>query len=142
VSDVRRRWDTDERGHGVADAGQFADGARELVAAMETADWVTEEPEAHLLPHVRRICEGPPLSLVRAEVDEDGVLAVELHWEGGDDSHWPEVWRVVGSFAESASYLRQRSENGTDIFDVVTGMLAGQTAFAPHGHTVRIRVTR
>jgi hypothetical protein len=126
----------------VADARQFAGGARELVAAMETTDWVAEEPEAHLLPHIRRICAGSPLSLVQADVAEDGVLLVELRWEGGDESHWPEVWRVVGSFAESASYLHQRRENGTDVFDVVTGMLAGETVFAPHGHTVRIRVTR
>jgi hypothetical protein len=139
---VKRRWDIDERGHGIADARQFADGARELVAAMETTDWVAEEPEAHLLPHIRRTCEGSPLSLVGAEVAEDGVLVVELRWEAGDESHRPDVWRVIGSFAESASYLHQWSENGTDVFDVVTGMLAGQTAFAPHGHTVRIRLTR
>jgi hypothetical protein len=139
---VKRRWDIDERGHGVADARQFADGARDLVAAMETTDWVAEEPEAHLLPHIRRTCEGSPLSLIEAGVAEDGVLVVEFRWEGGDESHWPEVWRVIGSFAESASYLHQRSENGTDVFDVVTGMLAGETQFAPHGHTVRIRVTR
>jgi hypothetical protein len=139
---VERRWDIDERGHGVADARQFADRARELVAAMETTDWVTEEPEAHLLPHIRRICEASPLSLVSAEVDEDGVLVVDLRWEGGDESHWPDAWRAIGSFAESASYLHQRGENGTDVFDVVTGMIAGETHFAPHGHTVRLRVTR
>ena len=139
---MKPRWDTDERGHGVADARQFADAARDLVAAMEAADWVAEEPEAHLLPHIRRICEESPLSVAEAGVAEDGVLVVELHWQGGDESHWPEVWRVIGSFAESASYLHQRSENGTDVFDVVTGMLAEETVFAPHGHTVRLRVTR
>jgi hypothetical protein len=139
---VKPRWDTDERGHGVADARQFADAARDLVAAMEATDWIAEEPEAHLLPHIRRICEESLLSLAEAGVAEDGVLVVELHWQGGDESHWPEVWRVIGSFAESASYLHQRSENGTDVFDVVTGMLAEETVFAPHGHTVRLRVTR
>ena len=139
---MKGRWDIDDRGHGVADARQFADGARELVAAMETTHWVTEEPEAHLLPHIRRILQASLLSLVTAEVDEHGVLVVELRLEGGDESHWPEVWRVVGSFAESASYLHQWSDNGTDVFDIVTGMLAGETHFAPHGHTVRLRVTR
>ena len=139
---VNRRWDTDERGHGIADARQFADGARDLVAAMETTDWVAEEPEAHLLPHIRRVCDGSPLSLVDAEVAEDGVLVVKLRWEGGDESHWPDVWRVIGSFAESASYLHHGREDGTEVFDVVTGMLAGETHFAPHGHTVRLRVTR
>ena len=139
---MKPRWDTDERCHGVADARQFADATRDLVAAMEATDWVAEEPEAHLLPHIRRVCEESPLALVEAGVAEDGVLVVELRWKGADESHWPEVWRVIGSFAESASYLHQRSENGTDVFDVVTGMLAGETVFAPHGHTVRLRVTR
>jgi hypothetical protein len=29
------RWDGDERGEGIADAAQFADGAAELLAAMQ-----------------------------------------------------------------------------------------------------------
>jgi hypothetical protein len=61
---VGRRWDIDERGRGVADARHFADGARELVDAMVEEDWVAEDPDAHLLPHIRRACErdGAPLS--------------------------------------------------------------------------------
>ena len=43
---MKRRWVIDERGHGVADAREFADGARELVAAMET---VREEVSFRLL---------------------------------------------------------------------------------------------
>jgi hypothetical protein len=47
-----RRWDDDERGEGVADAGAFAQGAEELVDAMRRPNWVAEQPEVHLLPHL------------------------------------------------------------------------------------------
>ena len=55
---VKRRWDTDEREHGVADARQFAAGARDLLDAMTTPEWVAEDPEAHLVPNLRHACEG------------------------------------------------------------------------------------
>ncbi|HET7051805.1 MAG TPA: hypothetical protein VFI54_26275 [Solirubrobacteraceae bacterium] len=42
---MNRRWDDDERGHGVADARQLVAGARELVAAFGERDWVAEDPE-------------------------------------------------------------------------------------------------
>ena len=56
------------------------------------------------------------------------------------------VFALVGSFAESATYVRQRrtlaAENGDEtlLFEIVTGVL-DDGAFAPHGHTVRITVT-
>jgi hypothetical protein len=55
------RWDGDVTGGGVGDAGAFADGADELVDSMRLADWVAEEPELHLLPHLRAACENLPL---------------------------------------------------------------------------------
>jgi hypothetical protein len=61
---VPGRWDIDERGRGVADASQFAQGAGELVDAMREPNWVAEEPEAHLLPHLRRACEAADAPLV------------------------------------------------------------------------------
>jgi hypothetical protein len=45
-----RRWEDDERGEGVADASQFADGASEPIAAMRRPNWVAEQPELHLPP--------------------------------------------------------------------------------------------
>ena len=79
-----RRWDDDERGHGIADARRLAPGARELVDAMEQPDWVAEQPEAHLLPHVVRYCgePGSPLRLEEATVT-DGLLELTLRWSGG-----------------------------------------------------------
>jgi hypothetical protein len=68
-----RRWDGDERGDGVADAGQFVDGVAELVAAMQQPRWVAEEPELHLLPHLEQACESLPLQIVTARAADDGT---------------------------------------------------------------------
>ena len=57
------------------------------------------------------------------------------------------VFSLVGSFAELATYVRQRRSEETEVgdrtflFEVVTGILDGETRFAPHGHTVRVRVS-
>jgi hypothetical protein len=141
---VPRRWDIDERGRGVADASRFAEGASELVDAMMEPDWVAEEPEAHLLPHLQRACDaaGSPLVLESSKVESDGVLSLDLRWQGDPEAPvWPAVWALLGTVSESASYVRQRGENGVYICDVVTGMLDPDTTFAPHGHTLRLRVT-
>jgi hypothetical protein len=141
---VPRRWDIDERGRGVADASQFAEGAGELVDAMREPDWVAEEPEAHLLPHLRRACDTAalPLVLESSKVETDGVLSLDLRWQGDPEAPvWPAVWALLGTVSESASYVRQRGENSVYICDVVTGMLGPDTTFAPHGHTLRLRVT-
>jgi hypothetical protein len=53
---VRPRWDSDERGDGVADATALVPGAEELLDAMRRPRWVAEEPEAHLLPHLVQAC--------------------------------------------------------------------------------------
>ena len=144
-----RRWDGDERGTGVADAVTFAAGAAELVDAMRRPEWVAEEPELHLLPHVDRACAALPLELVESGTSPDGAFELRLR------STQPEaslgqvraaVFAVLGSFAEPASYVRQRgtpdkSPEGELRFEVVTGFLRSDTAFLPHGHTVRITVS-
>lgn len=49
----RRRWETDDRFTGVADAGVFADSAQELAQLARRPGWVAEEPEVHLVPHLQ-----------------------------------------------------------------------------------------
>jgi hypothetical protein len=138
------RWDGDTRGRGIADAAAFAPGARELVAAMEGREWVAEQPEAHLLPHIRRWCEraGAPLELAGAWVEPDGVYVVELRLRAGAEIRHlrASAFALLGEIAESATYVRQRREGDAFEYEVVTGMLAGDTAFAPHGHTLRLRI--
>jgi hypothetical protein len=43
--DPRKRWDTDERFTGVADASLFAAGLEKLAALARRPGWVAEEPE-------------------------------------------------------------------------------------------------
>src|SRR5215475_4006131 len=81
---VRRRWDDDERGEGVADASQFADGASDLVAAMRRPNWVAEQPEMHLLPHLEHACESLPFRILEASTSADGVYDVQLGWTGDE----------------------------------------------------------
>jgi hypothetical protein len=136
----RRRWDGDERGEGVADAAAFVAGVGELLAAMQAPAWVAEDPDLHLLPHLRRACEALPLELGGTAV-ADGVFEVELRWTGPERRPAEvraAVFGLVGTFAESASYVRERPGG---LFDVVTGMLDSDGFFAAHGHTLRITVS-
>jgi hypothetical protein len=51
------------------------------------------------------------------------------------------VYRLLGSVAETATYVRQRREPPTGLsFEVVTGIVDGDAAFAPHGHTLSLHV--
>ncbi len=138
------RWDGDTRGRGVADASPFVEGAAGLVDAMRLPDWVAEEPEAHLLPHLEAACGRLPLELLAVELLDDGTFEVELAWKGSPDERGEvqqAVFALAGSIAESASYIQARPpENGTLTFELVTGMGGDGTPFEPHGHTVRFRV--
>jgi hypothetical protein len=136
------RWDGDTRGRGVGDASAFADGAGELIDAMRTQDWVAEEPDAHLLPHLRAACEQLPLELGRTRVLDDGTFEVDLTWSGGAAGVGAvrrTIFALVGSFAETATYVRQRRDDGALTFEVVTGLLVDGD-FDPHGHGLRLRV--
>src|SRR5262245_36806495 len=110
---------------------------------MVEEDWVAEDPDAHLLPHIRKACErdGAPLSLRGAETKPDGTLSVALSWRGSENlSPHGAAFALLGEFAESATYIRYRRERGALVLDVVTGMLAPDTTFLPHGHTLRVTV--
>lgn len=142
---MERRWDTDERGCGVGDAAYLAAEARKLVDAMTEPHWVAEEPEAHLLPHLQRFWDRPgsPLSLEHYETEADATFAVTLRWKG-EHGGWGEpraaAFALLGEIAELAVFTRERHDGGDLVLDVVTGILAGNGAFAPHGHTLRLTV--
>ena len=142
-----RRWEGDERGEGIADARPFAPGVEELLEATRLPNWVAEQPEVHLLPHLQRSCESLPLELLDARVSGDGSFEVELRWTGevqriGDAR--VAVFSLLGGFAEASTYVRQLSEPKGDgrllAFEIVTGFLERETSFTSHGHTVRVSV--
>ncbi len=144
------RWEGDDRGHGVGDAAALVPGATELVAALGDASWVTEDPELHLAPHVEEWCRRDArLDLRGARVDEAHAYVLELEWRGepaGVGQARAAVFALIGSFAESATYVRQRrltadvGSGATLRFEVGTGELAPDARFTPHGHSVVIDV--
>ena len=144
------RWDGDDRGEGVGDATAFAAGAAEFTDAMRYPTWVAEQPEVHLLPHVERACESLPLQLLGASTTKDGTFELRLSCTQAGPSVGEvraAVFALIGSFAEATTYVRQRRVDVTEApgdalaFEIVTGFLVSDTAFLPHGHTVRISVS-
>ncbi|MBV9047998.1 MAG: hypothetical protein JOY58_06995 [Solirubrobacterales bacterium] len=61
----RRAW------HGIGDSTQLVAGASELTAAFSESDWVADQPEAHLRPHVEAWCQRDQrLALIRDNPDD------------------------------------------------------------------------
>jgi hypothetical protein len=148
---VAARWDTDERGQGIWDAAQLVPGASDLVAAFSEPMWVAEQPEVHLLPHVAAWAQQDQrLSLTGANNDGTGAYVLDFAWHGETGSVGAAraaVFALIGSFAEGATYIRQRRVTSDDPrsamelqFEVGTGELAPDTRFQPHGHVVLINV--
>jgi hypothetical protein len=140
---VRRRWDIDERGRGVASAEAAVPDLDRLRGAMLEPDWVTEDADAHLLPHVRRMCAERGWEVTRAEVT-DAVLEVDVSAPAATvRSPREAAFALLGTFAEASTHVVERVAdvgNEVEVF-ATTGMLEGDGDFAPHGHTARIRVT-
>lgn len=116
----------------------------ELADAMRDAGWVTEHPEAHLLPHLEAACAAPssPWTMTSSSADE-GVLVIDLAWVGvwGTwDVVRADVFSFLGRIAEHTTHVRQRTFEDRVEFEMATGTLAGETPFAPHGHLIRLRV--
>ncbi|MEV4262178.1 hypothetical protein [Kribbella sp. NPDC049584] len=143
------RWEGDEIGRGVGDAERFVPGVSDLLAAFQEPLWVTEEPEVHLLPHVERWCQNDGRLAVRtSSTDDQHTFVLDLEWRGEPTSVGharAAVFSLIGSFAETATYIRQRrilsdgSLAGLQ-FEIGTGELAPDARFRPHGHAVLINV--
>ena len=136
------RWDGDERGDGVADAANFLAGATELIAAMRRPNWVAEQPELHLLPHLEQACKPLPLEILDARTMDDGSYEVQLDWTGaepGVGAIRATIFTLLGGIAEPSTYVRQQRTDVALTFDVVTGIV-DDVPFKPHGHTLRLSV--
>ncbi|GGO15803.1 hypothetical protein GCM10010116_31790 [Microbispora rosea subsp. aerata] len=135
-----RRWDSDERFTGIADASAMAPQVSALLEAMARDGWVTEAPEVHLLPHLRRAC-GSEWLLTRERLLDDGVYEVTVTLAGdreGVDVHRDAI-RLLSAIAEAVFFVRQ---TGPGVFECVTGLLDGDSqGFGGHGHMVRLIVT-
>jgi hypothetical protein len=138
-----RRWDVDERGRGIASGDAFVGDLAELAELMADPGWVTEEPEAHLLPHLRWACDEPDSLLHLDEArSDDEIFVVELSTTKPDLSVG-ELRRaavaLAAAIAEESTHIRQRRDGDVLEFDVATGTTR-DARFAPHGHLVRLRI--
>ncbi|SRR6266516_3514435 len=141
VADSRKRWDTDDRFTGVADAGVFAAAIEELAALARRPGWVAEEPGAHLVPHLRGAGVAG-LRLLECNSRDDGVLEVTAEHGPGDSRRDVRrlAWALIGTVAEPAASVREHRDGDSVVFDVVTGIPEGSGQFATHGHTLRLTV--
>jgi hypothetical protein len=142
--DARKRWDTDDRYGGVADASAFAASIEELASLARRPRWVAEDPGVHLVPHLRDATQSGQsgLRILQVSVSQDGVLTVAFEHPPGASRRdiRRQAWGVLGAIAETMASVRERRADGQVVFDVVTGEPDSATAFASHGHTIRLIV--
>ena len=134
------RWDTDTVGHGVASGEPFAGPVEALAEQMRRPDWVTEDPEAHLLPHLQRWCEAPgaPLRLDGWTVTDEGILDVTLQAAGPEPDR--SLFALIGTVAEPATHVTLATHPDRLVAEVTLGVLPGAGPFATHGHLLRLSV--
>jgi hypothetical protein len=139
------RWDPDESGIGIGTARAHLVRLDALRAAAAEEGWVSEEPEAHLLPHIRRhVGDGTRWAIDGTATEPDGTFVVDLRWVGAADAGPGAIraaaYALIGVIAEGTTAIAEVRESEGVTFEVVTGMLADQTHFASHGHTLRLRI--
>ncbi len=138
------RWDGDTRGHGVANGEWIAPEVEALVAELRGGDWIAEDPEEHLGRRLREECDAPgSLWTVRETAHTGAVFELTLEWARPSGT-WRELradaYALLGSVAESTSFIRQRIAGDMVEFRIMTGMLSGDTSFASHGHLLPLKV--
>jgi hypothetical protein len=139
MSDSRKRWDTDDRFTGVADASAFAPAVEELAALARRPGWVAEDPEIHLAPHLHS-ARVDGVRIVEIGTGEDGVLSVDAECDrsASRSELRRRAWVLLGTIAEPAASVRERRDGDAAVFEVVTGIPDGAGPFASHGHTLRL----
>jgi hypothetical protein len=139
TADSRKRWDTDDRFTGEADATSFAPAIDELAALARRPGWVTEDPENHLVPHLQD-AGVPGLRVLGYQPDGDGVLHVTAGYDAGGSRGQirRHAWALIATVAELATSVRERDDGDTIVFDIVTGIPENAGRFATHGHTIRL----
>jgi hypothetical protein len=138
------RWDGDMRGRGVGNGSWMAAEVQDLLDALALPDWVSEDPESHLLEHVTSACaaSGFPWTLDHANPTDDAYL-IQVTWErpaGRLRDLRADAFALVGAVAESVTFVHQVVGQRHIDYRMTTGMLHEDTHFAPHGHLVVLRV--
>ena len=132
-----RRWDSDTVGHGVRDAAEARPSVETLLQAMANPVWVAEDPEAHLLPHLLGQAKDLGVHVLGTRTI-DGVLELRIGRSSLAGRHPRQLAvELIASVAEASTHIRELPGH---TFEIVTGMLPGDGAFAPHGHLLRVCV--
>lgn len=137
---MNRRWEDDDRGRGIGDASAHVPALEELASLAAEPDWVAEDPEAHLLPGLRRGAEATGLTITSFASDHAGRFIV--HLKGGAAMSRRDLrqaaWTILGCVAELSSHVSEVKDESGVTFDVVTGMPKDGAPFATHGHSLRL----
>jgi hypothetical protein len=137
------RWTGDGQERGVADAGRSVPHIAALLVAAHESGWVAEEPDRHLLPNLIAQLDpgGPGLALTSWRID-GGALVLTLARPERLSARETRsaIFRLVGSVAESTTFIREFVEAGSRRYEICTGTLAGDGPFASHGHLLSIVV--
>src|SRR4051794_10314338 len=144
MSSALQRWENDQRGYGIADGGWIADRVRALLAALEVPDWIAEDPDLHLLPHLQRACDatGSPWTLQSTET-VDGLYIVALDWSGPTPhlgNLRADAFALLGTISETVLFAHQRVLDDAIHYDVTIGFLDGDSPFRAHGHLLQLRI--
>jgi hypothetical protein len=139
----RGRWEGDERGQGIGSGSWIAPDVAQLLDLLTEPDWITEDPDQHLLPHLVAACSeaGAPFRLDGTALREL-VYEVSLTWLR--DRHplgqlRADVFALIGRIAETSTFVGQVIGETSIDYQISTGM-AADARFAGHGHLVRFQV--
>ncbi len=114
-----------------------------MLDEMDGDGWLTELPLVHLMPAIaaRLARNQGHWRLLDAAADGD-VVRVHVEWtapSGNLRDLRAEVFALLGSIAEGATYVEQRMDGDAVIYDVATGQ--HEDEMRAHGHVVSLRVT-
>jgi len=141
-----RRWDTDTKGRGVASGEPFVRDLDRLATEMSDSAWIAEQPEAHLLPHLRSAIEERKNGwrLIAARMEDDGRYVAELAAAPNLSFRQTrqELFAIIGSIAELSTHVRERRIDDRTEYEIATGMLEGDRGWRAHGHIVVFRLVQ
>ena len=138
---MRRRWDNDDRGVGIASGSEHVPHVQRLLDVLQLPDWVAEDPAIHLLPHLERTALELGFGLGGAAT-EGAVYELRLTWLG-EKARRPlrrAAYALIGAVAEESTHVAERVDGDDVVFEVATGMVDDDAEFAPHGHLLRLRI--
>jgi len=138
------RWEEEARDPGVADARGLALDVQRLLAALAEPQWIVELADTHVLPPLQDACEDAATPWTLESVEADGATVnVTATWDRPEATLRrlrADAFTLIGTIAESVTFVQQHRAEGVLEYHIATGMLAEDGPFASHGHMIRLRV--